>query len=249
MPPAAGMWLANEAFILWCVLMRPRQLGPMQAGAGASGRGRRSRAPGGRPSSPTSLKPAVMTTTALAPCLERADDGALDGRGGHGDDAQVDGLAVLLQAGVELLAEQFAAGRVDGDDIALESPLDEVGHDGVADFSRRAGCPHHRDRLWIEQRLKHRNTTSSRRWSLTSGPRDPSRLERIVASGSTQPTGSAYNVRCILLLAGWPGIAVQSAGRVARMVGACHRGYNGPSDGSWPEVDRWARGRCPCETR
>ena len=151
-PPACG-WRRRRS-CSWWVLMRPRQFGPIRRAPeewhrSAISRSRRA------PSSPTSLKPAVITTTALAPCRSEDDHRPLHRRRRYRDDAQVDLLAVLLQARVDLVPEQVASGRVDRNDIPLKSPLDKVGYHGVADFSRRAGCPHHRDRLWIEQRLKH----------------------------------------------------------------------------------------------
>ena len=156
MPPTAGMWLAKEAFILWWVLMRPRQLGPI------------SRAPEERhrsaisfsrraPSSSTSLKPAVITTTALAPWCSEEITAPLTAAVGTAMTLRSMGLPVLLEAGVDLVPEHLAPARVDRDDVPFESPLDEVGYDGVADFPRCARCPHHRDRLGIEQRLKHGN--------------------------------------------------------------------------------------------
>ena len=94
--------------------------------------------------------------------LEGADDGSLDGGGRHADDAHVDGLAILVEACVELLSHELAAGRVDGHDFALESSLDEVGYDRVTDLARGAGCPHDRYALWIQEKLKHMPTTSLR---------------------------------------------------------------------------------------
>ncbi len=103
------------------------------------------------------LEPGGDDHDGLGALVKGGDDGTLDGRRRDRDHAQVDLLAVLFQAGVDLMAEHLAARGVDRDDVALESPLDQVGHDGVADFARRARCPHHRDRLWIEQSVKHGN--------------------------------------------------------------------------------------------
>jgi hypothetical protein len=66
MPPAFGMWLAKDAFIAWSVLITPRQLGPTSLTPRAVHRRSISRSISA-PSSSTSLKPAVMTTIALAP--------------------------------------------------------------------------------------------------------------------------------------------------------------------------------------
>ena len=66
MLPGGGICLANEAFIRWWVLIRPRQLGPSMRTPPR----RQSAAiscSSAAPSAPTSLKPAVMTTMALAP--------------------------------------------------------------------------------------------------------------------------------------------------------------------------------------
>jgi hypothetical protein len=94
--------------------------------------------------------------------FQRAEDGPLYGGGGHADDAHVDRLAVVLEARIELVPHELAAGRVDRDDIALESSFDKVGHDRVTHLACGTGRTHDRDAFRIKEKLKHMPTTSSR---------------------------------------------------------------------------------------
>ena len=65
-PPGRGICAAKDAFMRWWVSIRPRQFGPSIRTPRARHRAAIS-ASSAAPSSPTSLKPAVMTMIALAP--------------------------------------------------------------------------------------------------------------------------------------------------------------------------------------
>jgi hypothetical protein len=71
MPPVRGICLANEAFIRWCVLISPRQLGPSSRAWRERQISAISRS-AAAPWSPTSLKPAVITQIAPAPASSEA---------------------------------------------------------------------------------------------------------------------------------------------------------------------------------
>jgi hypothetical protein len=103
----------------------------------------------------------VITTTALAG-FERTGHRALDGLGGHRDNAALYRLAILFEAGVELLPQILAPGRVHRNYLALEAPLDQICDYRVAYLAGGHRGTHHGHGLGIEEKLKHRSITSSR---------------------------------------------------------------------------------------
>ena len=99
------------------------------------------------PSAPTSLKPAVMTTMALAPAWIEASTALRTSGRGDGDHGQVDAAAVGWRGRIARQAQDLVGRRVDRDDRALEPAADQVGDQFVPDLARRAGRADHGDGL------------------------------------------------------------------------------------------------------
>ena len=153
-PPGCGICLANEAFIRWWVLIRPRQFGPSMATRRALQKSAISFS-SAAPSGPTSLKPAVMTTTALAPASIELMTACRTSAVGTAITLRSMRLPQSWRFGIALEAENLVRRRIHRDDDAAEAAVNQVGDHLVPDLAGGAGCADDGDRLGGQQRVEH----------------------------------------------------------------------------------------------
>ena len=152
--PGGGTDGANVAFIWWCVFSTPRQFGPCSR-TPCFWQSSTNSCSASAPSALTSLNPAVMTVTTLAPASIESWIACFTNLGGTTTIPRSILPSYSLRLAVAGHAQNVFGLRIDGDDFSLITAGEEIGDERVTDLPGIARRPENGDGLWLNQLLKH----------------------------------------------------------------------------------------------